>query len=65
MPIDIFFQVSTIVLRWNVKPGFFGARFKINIQEVPAEYANQAGQIIEEARVAGSYPVKDLKFDSN
>ena len=34
MPIDIFFQVSTIVLRWNVKPGFFGARFKINIQDI-------------------------------
>ena len=57
MPIDMFFQVSTIVVRFNVKAGFFGARFKLNIQEVPAEYANQAGQIIEEARISGSYPV--------
>ena len=32
------------------------ARFKLAIQEVPAGYANEASQIIEEARIAGVYP---------
>ena len=31
-------------------------RFKLAIQEVPAGYANEASQIIEEARIAGVYP---------
>ena len=55
-PVDIFFAVSEIKIHFNVKPGIFGARFKLAIQEVPAGYANQASQIIEEARIAGVYP---------
>ena len=42
--------------KFNAKPGLFGTRFKIAIQEVPAGYANEAQQIIEEAREAGVYP---------
>ena len=56
MPVDMFFAVSEIYIKFNAKPGLFGARFKLAIQEVPAGYANEAQQIIEEAREAGVYP---------
>ena len=42
MPVDMFFAVSEIYIKFNAKAGLFGARFKLAIQEVPAGYANEA-----------------------
>ena len=53
-PIQLAILLNRPAILIKIKPLI--ARFKLAIQEVPAGYANEASQIIEEARIAGVYP---------